>query len=223
MITNQLYKYVVAVLKKLGVPFVDPCDPSYTPECVPCEGAPESIVEPIVSGNPIANHISGSGTPAVIQESVTLLVDNEDGTYTHINELNQQVTFSSGWTTVTNNNDGTWTYLYPDGNEVTLDICELLNFIPDNGNTLTEGKVVSLEGGECELKLIPTHSVECLMDSNLPSPAPDSPSNPPTVIAEGSTIREEYYNGYVIYTYTDGAWVGCGRNFTTGPVLQPSK
>ncbi|OIQ21501.1 MAG: hypothetical protein BM549_08625, partial [Lacinutrix sp. MedPE-SW] len=46
----------------------------------------------VTNGNPIANHLSGNGTQTSIQETITTLEDNGDGTVTYTNENNISTT-----------------------------------------------------------------------------------------------------------------------------------
>lgn len=68
----------------------------------------------------------------------------------------------------------------------------------------------------------PTHTVEDFMTENISIPTNAVPQNVPNPLpVPGSTIREEYFNGYVIYTYNGSTWDQVGRQFNSQPTITP--
>jgi len=71
----------------------------------------------------IATHTNGNGDVQVIEETVTSLIDNGDGTFTYTDENGDPFTFGAAETitTLVDNGDGTFTYTSEDGTETTYD------------------------------------------------------------------------------------------------------
>ena len=72
----------------------------------------------------IATHTSGDGTVTEIEETITTLVDNGDGTFTYTSENGTTTTYDETTTTIalsTNNQD--IQYTDEDGNTTTLNLC----------------------------------------------------------------------------------------------------
>lgn len=102
--------------------------------------APKSRVDVLIGGgNTVAQHDDGTGVIANIQETITNLVDNGNGTFTYTNELEVPVTFSGSPQTVTtlvDNGDGTFTYTSEDNSITTVDynLNETITLLQDNGD-----------------------------------------------------------------------------------------
>ena len=83
---------------------------------------------------PIATHTSGDGTTTVIEETVTTLVDNGDGTFTYTAEDGIVTTYDETTTTIALNGDGTSVdYVDEDGITTNLNLCNIV----DNCETVT--------------------------------------------------------------------------------------
>ncbi|UGU16296.1 hypothetical protein LS482_00155 [Sinomicrobium kalidii] len=55
-------------------------------------------------------------------ETVTTLLDHQDGTFTYTNEEGIEVTFDANTTSMTDNNDGTYTFTNANGDSITVDV-----------------------------------------------------------------------------------------------------
>src|SRR5699024_2609881 len=56
-----------------------------------------------------------------LNETVTTLVDNGNGTFTYTNEEGDLVTFDANTTSFTDNGDGTYTFTNTNGDTITID------------------------------------------------------------------------------------------------------
>jgi hypothetical protein len=73
-----------------------------------------------VTGNKIADYTNELGIVTPINETITSIVNNGDGTATFTNESGVATTFPIGAVTVVNNGDGTYTITLADGSTVTI-------------------------------------------------------------------------------------------------------
>jgi len=86
-----------------------------------------SQFENLNNGNIIASHISGDGTVTDINESITTIVDNNDGTYTYTNESGDAFTFEGGSSGGGLGNNTLTTLSFDD-------LTSQLNYQDENGN-----------------------------------------------------------------------------------------
>ncbi|QAA81263.1 hypothetical protein EI546_05765 [Aequorivita sp. H23M31] len=82
-------------------------------------GAPDSMLITNAAGDLEWATIS---SVIVANETVTILVDNGDGTFTYTNEAGAVVTFDATRANITDNGNGTYTVIGADGNPVIIDI-----------------------------------------------------------------------------------------------------
>ncbi|SKB75711.1 hypothetical protein SAMN05660226_03025, partial [Parapedobacter luteus] len=86
-----------------------------------------------ISYNPVSyeiTYVDDQGDTQVINlreivrtnETVTTLVDNEDGSFTYTNEAGEAVTFDANTTTMIDNGDGTYTFTNANGDAITVDV-----------------------------------------------------------------------------------------------------
>ncbi|MGB3144302.1 MAG: hypothetical protein WBB24_09355, partial [Maribacter sp.] len=73
----------------------------------------------LVAGNRIATLTEADGTISEINETITSIVDNNDGNVTLVNEAGASVTIAKS--DITANPDGTYTFTNNDGSDVTID------------------------------------------------------------------------------------------------------
>ena len=130
----------------------------------------------------IATHTSGDGTVTAIEETVTTLVDNGDGTFTYTSEDGSTTTYDETTTTISLNSDGSSVdYVDEDGVTTTLNLCNVvdncetvtslafntvtnqLEYIDENGNTnvVTLGNLVSVvsdDNTNTSVQTIATHT-----------------------------------------------------------------
>lgn len=106
-----------------------------TPVIIPAPAVviPSAVTNTIV-GNRIATHTPGGGTAVDINETITTIVNNGDGTATFTNEAGVAITFPIGGVDVVDNADGTYTVTLADGSVVTI------------GDTSTSTLVDNLDG-----------------------------------------------------------------------------
>ncbi|WP_405383414.1 beta strand repeat-containing protein [Maribacter sp. LLG6340-A2] len=77
------------------------------------------VISNLVAGNRIATVTEADGTTADINETITSIVDNNDGNVTLVNEAGASVTIAKS--DITANPDGTYTFTNNDGSDVTID------------------------------------------------------------------------------------------------------
>jgi|GEM_PF-2395267 len=101
-----------------------------------------SQFEDLNDGNVIASHISGDGTVTNIEETVTEIVDNNDGTFTYTNEDGTAFTFGLAGSGIgaesltsiqLDNNTNSLNYIDENGDANVIDLCPVI----DNCETLT--------------------------------------------------------------------------------------
>ena len=76
-------------------------------------------------------------------ETLTVLTDNGDGTFTYTDEAGNDVTFDANTTTVTDNGDGTYTIENANGDSVTVDV---VGDVVNNFNEVVNGGPVTVNG-----------------------------------------------------------------------------
>ncbi|WP_339841520.1 hypothetical protein, partial [uncultured Maribacter sp.] len=97
------------------------------------------VISNLVVGNRIATLTEADGTISDINETITSIIDNNDGNVTLVNETGASVTISKS--DITANPDGTYTFTNNDGSDVTIDTNGLVisNLVAGNRiATLTE-------------------------------------------------------------------------------------
>ncbi|MFC3972265.1 beta strand repeat-containing protein, partial [Maribacter confluentis] len=77
------------------------------------------VISNLVAGNRIATVTEADGTTADINETITSIVDNNDGNVTLVNEAGASVTIAKS--DITANPDGTYTFTNNDGSDVIID------------------------------------------------------------------------------------------------------
>ena len=101
-----------------------------------------STLEDLNDGHVIASHISGDGTVTNIEETVTEIVDNNDGTFTYTNEDGTAFTFGLAGSGIgaesltsiqLDNNTNSLNYIDENGDANVIDLCPVI----DNCETLT--------------------------------------------------------------------------------------
>ena len=93
-----------------------------------------SSVDDLNDGQVIATHTSGDGTVTDIEETITTLVDNGDGTFTYVSEDGTSTTYDETTTSVALNADNSSIdYIDEDGNTTNLVLCDIV----DNCETVT--------------------------------------------------------------------------------------
>ena len=82
----------------------------------------------------IATHTSGDGTVTAIEETVTILTDNGDGTFTYTSEDGTVTTYDETTTTIALNADNSsFDYTDENGLVTNLNLCNIV----DNCETVT--------------------------------------------------------------------------------------
>ena len=79
------------------------------------------VISNVIAGNLIATVTDASGAAADIDESITTLADNLDGSFTYTSEDGTITTFTETLTGLVDNTDGTFTYTDEDGTATTFD------------------------------------------------------------------------------------------------------
>lgn len=201
---SELQRHLIALMKELNVNFVDPCDPNYSGgDALPldCDEVRNCLAGITGSGdiNVTGNYVDGfvvdfTNTPPLTCTQVAECFGGID----------------SDTITVTGNFlDG---FVIETTDTVSISESGVVTIVQNDGTTVAFPTV------------FPTHQVECLMTINIPETLPTTPPGAPANPVEGSTVRVEYFNGYAIYTYNGSDWgTPCARDFTTGPLIQPSK
>ncbi|MEJ1224136.1 hypothetical protein WAA86_15350, partial [Sediminicola sp. 1XM1-17] len=88
----------------------------------------------VVAGNRIATITNAAGVSADINETVTTLADNANGTFSYTSENGTITTFDAKRSTVVDNTDGTYTITDDSGNAVVIDTNQTTSGLVDNGN-----------------------------------------------------------------------------------------
>ena len=151
-----------------------------------------SVLTPVVtSGNIIATHDDGSGTPVNLYETATTMTVNADGSVTYTNEAGNAVTipapnYSQFTNTILGNQIGTHT----SGNGNAVDIFETVTEFED----ITNGWRYTDEAGN-------THAFNFVFDNS-------TPSTPQLLIQlDGSTVSAIPLNSYDVNINTAGGLV----------------
>ncbi|MEB8347500.1 hypothetical protein OO010_15715, partial [Flavobacteriaceae bacterium KMM 6898] len=88
----------------------------------------------LVAGNRIATVTNAAGASSDINETVTTLADNANGTFTYTSENGTVTTFDSKIASVVDNTDGTYTITDDFGVAVTVDTNNTVTTLVDNGD-----------------------------------------------------------------------------------------
>jgi len=74
-----------------------------------------------------------------LNETVTFLYDNNDGTFVYLNENGQQAIFDANTVTYTNHNDGSYTFTNDNGDSLTIDVVgDVVTNIQNQGDIYDE-------------------------------------------------------------------------------------
>ncbi len=176
-----------------------------------------SVMADFNDGKIIATHTSGDGTVTNIEETITTLADNGDGTYTYTSEDGSTQTFESSagaaetLTTIRLSNDGSSIdYLDEDGVITNMNLCQIVDncetvtslffnkitnaieYIDENGitNSVDIGELVSAMADFNDGKIIATHT---------------SGDGTVTNIEETITTLADNGDGTFTYTSEDGS------------------
>ena len=172
----------------------------------------------------IATHTSGDGTVTAIEETVTTLVDNGDGTFTYTSEDGTQTTYDETTTTIALSTDNqTIEYIDENGVQTDLNLCAAVDscetvtsltfntvnneliYLDENGtsNVISLGDLVSVvtdDNANTNVQTIATHT-----------------SGDGTVTAIEETVTTLVDNGDGTFTYTseDGTQTTYDETTTT--------
>ncbi|EWH08760.1 collagen triple helix repeat-containing protein, partial [Cellulophaga geojensis KL-A] len=142
-----------------------------------------------------------------IDETITSLTDNGDGTFTYENESGAATTFDSKRSTVLDNGDGTFTITDDSGNAATIDTNNTVTTLVNNGDgsftyTSEDGTLTNFVGTDSQdLSL----TGDNLTLTNDPTATPIDLSNyRETVIGAGDINVTNDGSGNYTVAYTDG-------------------
>lgn len=161
-----------------------------------------SVITDTIAGNRIATHTAADGTAVEIDETVTTLVDNGDGTFTFTNEAGATSVIdlnviTSVVSTLVNNGNGTFTYTNELG---ATTIFNANGTMVDNGDgtytyTSPSGTVTVIDTSE---------TVSSLVDNADGTFTYTNESGSPTVFNAKGTLVDNG-NGTFTFTAADGA------------------
>ncbi|WP_299363529.1 hypothetical protein [Winogradskyella sp.] len=163
-----------------------------------------SVMTQVVTGNEIATHDDGTGNVVSIQETVTTMVDNGNGTYTYTSEDGTTTTTATPGaetvTTLVDNGDGTFTYTSENATSTTFDANETVTTFVDNGNgTYT----YTSEDGTTTTTAAPgAETVTTLVDNGNGTFTYTSENATSTTFDANETVTTLVNNGNGTYTYT---------------------
>ncbi len=199
-----------------------------------------TAVSQIVTGNAIATYIAEDGSTFDIEESITALVDNGDGTFTfvsedgtettvdtadietlttltatvtgntigtYINEAGASVNLDESITTLVDNGDGTFTFTSEDETITTIDTLDI-ETITSLASTLSVGNLIGTYTNEAGASVDLNESITTLVDNGDGTFTFTSEDETVTTvntvdIETLSTITNVLLTGQRIATYTD--------------------